>query len=158
MAFFSCKIKNNISYSIHLNKFLKLENTNKHTFSSINRNFALSLQRISYQINGKECARQAFPSNYIEKTKHQEDKSMTTLELNAELFRQLSVIAEDESFMKKALKAIKRLAKQKKEQADETEYISKEEVLEGIRQGYMEMKAGKGRPFEDFMRDWNDTI
>lgn len=83
---------------------------------------------------------------------------MTTLELNAELFRQLSVIAEDESFMKKALKAIKRLAKQKKEQADETEYISKEEVLEGIRQGLMDVKAGRTQSFDDFIKEMRNEI
>ena len=35
---------------------------------------------------------------------------MTTMELNAELFRQLSIIAEDESLMRKAVKAVTRLA------------------------------------------------
>ena len=34
---------------------------------------------------------------------------MTALELNAELFRELSIIAEDEGLMKKALKALKRI-------------------------------------------------
>lgn len=83
---------------------------------------------------------------------------MTTLELNAELFRQLSVIAEDENFMKKALKAIKRLAKQKKEQADETEYISKEEVFEGIKQGYMDVKACRTQSFDDFIKEMRNEI
>ncbi len=58
---------------------------------------------------------------------------MTALELNAELFRQLSIIAEDETLMRKAVEAIRRLAQQKEAQTEETEYISKEEVLEGIR-------------------------
>lgn len=83
---------------------------------------------------------------------------MTTLELNAELFRQLSVIAEDESFMKKAVRAIRRLARQKEEQADEKEYISKEEVLDGIRQGLMDVKAGRGQSFDDFMKEWENEI
>lgn len=47
---------------------------------------------------------------------------MTALQLNAELFRELSIIAEDESLMKKALKALKRLSA-KKQAMDETEYI-----------------------------------
>lgn len=38
---------------------------------------------------------------------------MSTLNLNAELFRQLSVIADDEMLMEKALKAIRRLAKER---------------------------------------------
>ncbi len=47
---------------------------------------------------------------------------MTALQLNAELFHELSIIAEDESLMKKALKALKRLSA-KKQAMDETEYI-----------------------------------
>lgn len=35
---------------------------------------------------------------------------MSTLQLNAELFRELSIIAEDEDLMKKAVKALKRLS------------------------------------------------
>ena len=38
------------------------------------------------------------------------------------LFHELSIIAEDESLMKKALKALKRLSA-KKQAMDETEYI-----------------------------------
>lgn len=69
---------------------------------------------------------------------------MTALELNAELFRQLSVIAEDETLMRKAVKAIRRLAQQKEAQAEETEeYISKEEVLAGIDAGLKEMMERK---------------
>ena len=41
---------------------------------------------------------------------------MTALELNAELFRQLSIIAEDETLMRKAVEAIRRLAQQKEAQ------------------------------------------
>ena len=61
---------------------------------------------------------------------------MTALELNAELFRQLSIIAEDETLMRKAVEAIRRLAQQKEAQTEETEYISKKEVLEGIAVSY----------------------
>lgn len=34
---------------------------------------------------------------------------MTTLQLNAELFRELSIISEDEGMMKKAIKALRRI-------------------------------------------------
>ena len=64
---------------------------------------------------------------------------MTTMELNAELFRQLSIIAEDESLM--AVKAVTRLAKQK--ETEETEYIGKEEILKGIDAGLKEMVERK---------------
>ena len=39
---------------------------------------------------------------------------MTVSQINAELFRELSIIAEDEGLMKKALKAIKKLSAQKR--------------------------------------------
>lgn len=65
---------------------------------------------------------------------------MTTLELNAELFRNLSVIAEDETLMQKALRAIQRLARQKE---CATDYISKEEMLTGIRQGLFDVKESR---------------
>ena len=38
---------------------------------------------------------------------------MTALQLNAELFRELSIIAEDEGLMKKALKALKKISAKK---------------------------------------------
>ena len=70
---------------------------------------------------------------------------MTALQLNAELFRELSIIAEDEGMMKKALKAIKRLTAQKKAM-EETEYImSSPEMVEILRQGDEDIKNGKGR-------------
>ena len=67
------------------------------------------------------------------------------MEVNAELFRELSIIAEDEGMMKKALKAIKRLTAQKKAM-EETEYImSSPEMVEILRQGDEDIKNGKGR-------------
>lgn len=70
---------------------------------------------------------------------------MTAFEMNAELFRQLSIIAEDESLMKKALKALKRITAQK-EAMDETEYLmSSPAMAEIIRQGQEDIKNGRGR-------------
>ncbi len=70
---------------------------------------------------------------------------MTTLELNAELFRELSIIAEDESLMKKAVKYLKKLTAQKKAM-DETEYImSSPAMVEIIRQGQKDIEEGRGR-------------
>lgn len=77
---------------------------------------------------------------------------MTALELNAELFRQLSVIAEDETLMRKAVKAIRCLAQQKEAQADEEEeYISKEEVLAGIDAGLKDVLSGRTRPANELL-------
>jgi len=71
--------------------------------------------------------------------------AMTAMEVNAELFRELSIIADDEGLMKKALKALKRISAQK-QAMDETEYImSSPEMVEILRQGDEDIKNGKGR-------------
>jgi len=87
-----------------------------------------------------------------------EDKRMTTLELNAELFRQLSIIAEDETLMQKAVKTLRRLARQKETQAEETEYINKEEVLAGIDAGLKDMIAGRTQSLDDFIKEMEDAV
>ena len=70
---------------------------------------------------------------------------MTALQLNAELFRELSIIAEDEGLMKKALKALKKISA-KKQAMDETEYImSSPEMVKIIRQGEKDIEEGRGR-------------
>jgi hypothetical protein len=70
---------------------------------------------------------------------------MTALQLNAELFRELSIIAEDEGLMKKALKALKKISA-KKQAMDETEYImSSPEMVRIIRQGEKDIEEGRGR-------------
>lgn len=70
---------------------------------------------------------------------------MTAMELNAELFRELSIIAEDEGLMKKAVKYLKKLTAQKKAM-DETEYLmSSPAMAEIIRQGQEDIKNGRGR-------------
>lgn len=70
---------------------------------------------------------------------------MTTSQLNAELFRELSVIAEDEGLMKKAVKYLKKLTAQK-QAMDETEYImSSPEMVKIIRQGQKDIEEGRGR-------------
>ena len=67
---------------------------------------------------------------------------MTALQLNAELLRELSIIAEDEGLMKKALKALKRITA-KKQAMDETEYImSSSAMVDILRQGDEDIKNG----------------
>lgn len=89
--------------------------------------------------------------------RRKENRIMTTMELNAELFRQLSIIAEDETLMRKAVKAIRKLA-QKKEEENKTEYISKEEILEGIDAGLKDLKAGRTRPAEELLKELRDEL
>lgn len=70
---------------------------------------------------------------------------MTALQMNAELFRELSIIAEDEGLMQKALKYLKKLSA-KKQTMDETEYLMSSPAMADIlRQGEEDMKNGLGR-------------
>ena len=70
---------------------------------------------------------------------------MVTNQLNAELFRELSSIAEDDSLMKKALKYLKKLTAQK-QAMDETEYLmSSDAMADVIRQGQEDIKQGRGK-------------
>ncbi|RKU63851.1 hypothetical protein DWW91_24130 [Parabacteroides sp. AF17-3] len=82
---------------------------------------------------------------------------MSSMELNAELFRQLSIIAEDETLMRKAVKAIRKLA-QKKEEENGTEYISKEEILAGIDAGLKDVKAGRTTLAREFSKELRDEL
>ncbi len=57
----------------------------------------------------------------------------------------MSIIAEDEGLMKKAVKYLKKLTAQK-QAMDETEYImSSPEMVEIIRQGRKDIEEGRGR-------------
>lgn len=70
---------------------------------------------------------------------------MITSELNAELFHELSIIAQDEGLMKKAVKYLKKLTAQKKAM-DETEYImASPAMVDIIRQGQKDIEEGRGR-------------
>ena len=72
-------------------------------------------------------------------------EAMHEREMNAELFRQLSIIAEDENLMQKALKYLKKLTA-KKQAMDETEYImSSPAMVEILKQGDEDIKNGRGR-------------
>ena len=64
---------------------------------------------------------------------------MTAIQLNVELFRQLSIIAEDESMMAKLLKYAKKLTAKKE---DET-LVSKEEFMASLERGEEEYRQGK---------------
>ena len=71
---------------------------------------------------------------------------MTAQQLIAELLRELSIIAEDEGIMKKALKALKKISA-RKQTMDETEYImSSPAMVEILRQGDKEIAEGNFNP------------
>jgi len=71
---------------------------------------------------------------------------MTALQLNAELFLELSIISEDEGMMKKAIKALKKITAQK-QAMDETEYImSSPEMVRILHEGDEEIAKGNFEP------------
>ena len=72
---------------------------------------------------------------------------MTAMQINAELFQCLSVIAEYEGFMKRATKYIKKLAEQKQRE-DET-LVTKDEFFARIDESLKQAKRGEGKRFDD---------
>ena len=64
---------------------------------------------------------------------------MTSLQLNAEIYEALSIIAQDESLLKKAARSLKRLASQKK---DET-LMSREEFFATVDQSIQDANQGR---------------
>jgi hypothetical protein len=68
---------------------------------------------------------------------------MTTMELKTELSRQLSLMGDDENLLQRVLKYVKRINTHKGKAAEEEEYISKEELLDGIRKGLQEMQEAR---------------
>ena len=83
---------------------------------------------------------------------------MTAMQINAELFQCLSVIAEDEGFMKRATKYIKKLAEQKQRE-DET-LVTKDEFFARIDESLKQAKRGEGKRFDDKegMNAWLNSL
>ncbi len=71
---------------------------------------------------------------------------MTAIHLNAELYRAMGEIADDETLVAKVLKYVKKLAA-KKQAMDETEYImSSPKMVEILREGEKEIAEGNFTP------------
>ena len=81
---------------------------------------------------------------------------MNALEINAELQHELSVIADDEEYLKRALKSIRRLADQKRKE-DET-YMTDEEFQAKINRSLEQARRGEviellpGESLDDMLR------
>ncbi|PNE27221.1 hypothetical protein BHU11_02855 [Tannerella sp. oral taxon 808] len=81
---------------------------------------------------------------------------MNALEINAELQHELSVIADDEGYLKRALKSIRRLADQKRKE-DET-YMTDEEFQAKINRSLEQARRGEviellpGESLDDMLR------
>lgn len=65
---------------------------------------------------------------------------MTAIQMNAELLRNMSIIADDENLLKRAAKYLRKLVAEK--QADQT-LIPREEFFASIERGEEEYRQGK---------------
>ena len=72
--------------------------------------------------------------------------AMNTLQLNAELYRNLGIIAEDETMMQKVVKYVRKLAKQ---MTDDPACMSKEEYFSMLDRSKEQAKRGKVYRFND---------
>ena len=82
---------------------------------------------------------------------------MTAIELNAEMLRNMSIIAEDENLLKRATKYLRKLVAEKK--ADNTEF-TKEEFFARVDKAEKEIAEGKGITFtnRDDMNAWLNSL
>jgi len=63
---------------------------------------------------------------------------MTTMQINAQIQQNIAFIQKDEDMTQQLLRYTQRLVNKMKR--EETEYISKEEILRGINEGLCEVK------------------
>ena len=81
---------------------------------------------------------------------------MTTRQMSAELFRQLSIIAEDKNLMTKLLRYARKLTATK---ADSSK-MSEEEFFARVDEAKEEIKRGEGIRFSDpvAMKEWLNSL
>ena len=82
---------------------------------------------------------------------------MNTMQLNADLLRNMSIIAEDENLLKRAAKYLRKLVAEKK--ADPT-LLTKEEFFARVEKAEKEIAEGKGVTFtnKDDMNAWLNSL
>ena len=82
---------------------------------------------------------------------------MTALQLNAELYRNLGIIAEDETMLDKIVKYTRKLAKQ---MTDDPTRMSKEEYFAMIDRSKEQAKRGEVYRFnnKEAMLNWLNTL
>ena len=84
-------------------------------------------------------------------------KVMTAIEMNAELLRNMSIIAEDENLLKRAAKYLRKLVAEK--QANPTK-LTREEFFARVDKAEKEIAEGKGITFtnKDDMNAWLNSL
>ena len=82
---------------------------------------------------------------------------MTAIQLNAEMLRNMSIIAEDENLLKRAAKYLRKLVAEKK--ADPTE-MTREEFFAHVDKAERQIAEGKGITFtnRDDMNKWLNSL
>ncbi len=82
---------------------------------------------------------------------------MTAIQLNAEMLRNMSIIAEDENLLKRAAKYLRKLVAEKK--ADPTE-MTREEFFARVDKAERQIAEGKGITFtnRDDMNKWLNSL
>ena len=82
---------------------------------------------------------------------------MTAIQMNAELLRNMSIIADDENLLKRAAKYLRKLVAEK--QADPT-LMTKEEFFARVDEAREEIRQGKCKRFSDpeEMNAWLNSL
>ena len=83
-------------------------------------------------------------------------KVMTAIEMNAELLRNMSIIAEDENLLKRAVKYLRKLVAEK----EDPTLMTQEEFFARIDKAEEEIAEGKGITFtnKDDMNAWLNSL
>ena len=81
---------------------------------------------------------------------------MTAIEMNAELLRNMSIIAEDENLLKRAVKYLRKLVAEK----EDPTLMTKEEFFARVDKAEKEIAEGKGITFtnKDDMNAWLNSL
>ena len=81
---------------------------------------------------------------------------MTAIEMNAELLRNMSIIAEDENLLKRAVKYLRKLVAEK----EDPTLMTEEEFFARIDKAEEEIAEGKGITFtnKDDMNAWLTSL
>ena len=81
---------------------------------------------------------------------------MTTAQLNAEVRRNMRIIAEDESLLARAAKYLRKLVKEK----EDPTLMSKEEFFEKLDRAEKQIERGEGKTFTNLedMNAWLNSL
>ena len=81
---------------------------------------------------------------------------MTTAQLNAEMLRNMSIIAEDEGLLSRAVKYLRKLVKEK----EDPTLMSKEEFFAKLERAEKQIERGEGCTFTNLedMNAWLNSL